>query len=302
MLNHYEGVIILEDDLFVSPNFYHFTRRALDFTEDKDYLGGISLYNHEFNVHANENFSALDDGYDNWYFQFASSWGQAWSKKQWSGFKVWYENDPEIIHLDEIPQNVRNWSSKSWLKYYIAYLIAKNKFFLYPRVSLTTNFSDVGTHVGLNSTAYQVPLDMGPVREYRFSELEESCSVYDAFYENTMLWKKVGIPKEELTVDLYGYKSHINTPYLLTNRILNNEIIASFGCQLKPRDINILTKISGTDIHLYNLTKHKQNPNKTNKVRVVSYNLKYIRLKDAAIIFLKLMELKFLHLMNKFKI
>ena len=107
--NEYGSVIILEDDLFVSPNFYNFSRNALDFSNGRQYLGGISLYNHEFNVHAQENFKALDDGYDNWYFQFASSWGQAWSKEQWNEFKNWYSGNQVIDHLIEIPQNDRNW-------------------------------------------------------------------------------------------------------------------------------------------------------------------------------------------------
>ena len=57
---------------------------AMEFSVNKKYIGGISLYNHELNVHTKENFKALDDGYDNWYFQFASSWGQAWSKANWT--------------------------------------------------------------------------------------------------------------------------------------------------------------------------------------------------------------------------
>src|SRR5690606_36553957 len=95
---------------------------------------------------------------------------------------------------------------KSWLKYNIAYLIEKDFYFLYPKISLTTNFSDAGTHVGQDSTIYQVPLDYGREREYDFAKPKDSFSVYDAFYENVNLYKSIGIKQEELMVDLYGYR------------------------------------------------------------------------------------------------
>ena len=83
----YGSIIVLEDDLYVSPSFYEYAVKALDFTEGDERIGGVSLYNHLFNVHARRSFMAIDDGYDNWYFQFASSWGQAYTKSQWDGFK-----------------------------------------------------------------------------------------------------------------------------------------------------------------------------------------------------------------------
>ena len=73
----YGNVIVLEDDLYVSKYFYQYAEAALKFTQGNDRIGGISLYNHRFNVEASEPFEAVDDGYDNWYFQFASSWGEA---------------------------------------------------------------------------------------------------------------------------------------------------------------------------------------------------------------------------------
>ena len=139
----YGSVIVVEDDLFVSPNFYNYTTSALKFCEENGrQVGGISLYNHQLNVHTRANFMALDDGYDNWYFQFASSWGQAWNAAQWKEFMAWYQAKPIIDDDIRVPEYVRSWSEKSWLKYNIAYLIDKNKFFLYPKISLSTNFSD----------------------------------------------------------------------------------------------------------------------------------------------------------------
>ena len=113
--NDYGSVILLEDDLVVSPQFYNYTCQALNFSKGKEYIAGISLYNHQFNVVAKLNFSPIEDGYDNWYFQFASSWGQAWTKEQWNSFISWYENIESLKHNPSIPKNVTNWSEKSWL-------------------------------------------------------------------------------------------------------------------------------------------------------------------------------------------
>ncbi|MGX1930509.1 glycosyltransferase [Flagellimonas sp. 2504JD4-2] len=275
----YGAVIVLEDDLFVSPNFYLFTEQALRFSSSDSFIGGISLYNHQLNVHSRDNFSALEDGYDNWYFQFASSWGQAWTKEQWSGFAKWYDQNPDIGSNPDIPAYVRSWSSKSWLKYNIAYLIENNRYFLYPKISLTTNFSDAGTHVGNDSTIYQVPLDYGPDREYKFSRIKEASAIYDAYYESTVLHKVLNIDETELSTDLFGYKPHGAKRYVLTSKVLDFEIVKSFGKSLKPHEDNIFRDIGGTELFLYDTMVPTKNPNKLVFERKVIYNFKQIPFK-----------------------
>jgi len=281
----YGSVIVLEDDLFVSPNFYNYTIDALNFTKDKKDIGGISLYNHQTNVCTLDNFQPVDNGYDNWYFQFASSWGQAWSKEHWKGFIEWYQKAPILENNLKIPRFVRSWSSKSWLKYNIAYVIEKNLYFLYPRVSLTSNFSDIGTHVGNASTAYQVPLQLSTTINYNFGKINKVSGVYDAFFENTKLAEYLALEKENLIVDLYGHKENYETDYLLTNKVLDYKIIKSFGRLLKPIEANIIFNIVGNDFYLYNLNKKEINSNKPNSLQATYYNIKYISLKESWEIF-----------------
>ncbi|MEL6306294.1 MAG: glycosyltransferase family A protein, partial [Bacteroidota bacterium] len=196
----YGEIIVLEDDLYVSPNFYQYTSQALHFSVDKDYVGGIALYNHKINVHTGEYFTALEDGFDNWYFQFACSWGQAWNANQWQGFKAWLTDHPNLPKSDRIPKNVSNWSDKSWLKFYIAYLVETNRYFLYPKVSLSTNFNDSGTHVSQDSTTYQVELFSAPKKEYNFSELKDSKARYDAFFESESVQESLGYDHDTVEV------------------------------------------------------------------------------------------------------
>ena len=299
--NTYGAVIVLEDDLFVSPNFYNYTRAALQFSRDKEYIGGISLYNHLLNVHTMDNFAAIEDIYDNWYFQFASSWGQAWSKDQWKGFSHWLNKNPDINNNIKIPLNVRSWSEKSWLKYNIAYLIEKDQYFLYPKISLTTNFSDAGTHVGTDSTSFQVPLLQATKINYNFGCLEDSKCVYDAFYENTTLNEILDLKKQELSIDLYGYKPIGENRFLLTSKKLNYKIIKSYGRYLKPLETNILYDIPGNDFMLYDLTTEHVNIFKEDRLKRFSYNVKFVSYNDIIRLFIRMSLAKGMRFINRIK-
>ena len=282
----FESVIILEDDLYVSPSFYSFACAALEFSEDKTYIAGVSLYSHQYNVHSRSNFSPLDDGYDNWYFQFASSWGQAWTKRQWLSFYSWYVAQEVLQPHPSLPENVTRWSEKSWLKYFIAYLVEKDIYFLYPRTSYTTNFSDMGTHVGKDTTTFQVPLDYSNNKQYRFSSLKNSDSVYDAFYENRKLHVYLNLKDSELVTDLYGKKANQhNLRFILTEKILPFKILQSFSRSLKPHDANIVEQISGDDLFLYDSQIKEFNSIKPNVYRKIIYNIKSLNQREANHIF-----------------
>ncbi len=285
----FDAIIMLEDDLFVSPNFYKYSLSALQFSKNNPKIAGISLYDHPLNVHTKDVFRPLEDGFDNYYFQFASSWGQAWNKDQWDIFKLWYASNQNLTSDPKIPQNVINWSDKSWLKYFTIYLIKKNKYFLYPKISLSTNFSDAGTHVGSDSTAYQTPLNFKINESYSFSSLEASKSIYDAFYENTLLHESIHLQVADLSIDLYGYKSKNNSRYWLTNRVADYKILKSYGCSLKPHDANIICDIEGTDFFLYDTLTADQNTHSINNFRKVIYNIRYISFKNALLVATKLL-------------
>ncbi|WP_222983934.1 hypothetical protein [Flagellimonas meishanensis] len=229
----------------------------------------------------------MEDGFDNWYFQFASSWGQAWTKDQWEGFMAWYAENPDIDNIEKVPRYVRSWSPKSWLKYNITYLIEKNNYFLYPRVAVATNFSDAGTHVGNDSTIYQVPLDYATNKKYRFSSLCEAKAIYDSFYESEVLYESLGIGKDEVCIDLYGCKSNSHERYLLTSKLLNHKIIRSYGKSLKPHEDNVIRGIEGNELFLYDTAIDVQNPNKHRWDRDVSYNYKQIPFRTVRKLFIE---------------
>ncbi len=280
LTEQYDGIIVLEDDIFVSPLFYSYAVAALDLSDENERIGSVSLYDHRFNVHVRESFGAIDDGYDNYYLQIASSWGQAYTKKQWKQFRAWYEeNKDRDLTGPLVPANISGWSDRSWLKYYIVYLIEADKYTLYPRISLTTNFGDAGTHEKKSDTDLQVPVAGGYIKEYNFSTPGQSLAVYDPFFEAVATYSdekvRFGLSDEEcvkkeddIIMDLYGIKpvsaiSEVTgARYAISAQILPYAVIRSFARQMRPVDANIAYGIAGSDLYLYDLKKEGAKPSK----------------------------------------
>lgn len=295
-VDEYENIIVLEDDLYVSKGFYKYACSALEFVSDDERIAGVSLYNHLLNVHVREPFEAVNDGFDNYYMQFAQSWGQAYTKTQWHGFLNWLKgNDNKPIAASNVPENVSSWSDKSWLKYYIKYVIEEDKYFIYPRVSYTTNFGDEGTHADSAVSDLQVPLagavESEACRDFCFSKLDESKAIYDSYYENIMLPEILvnsikravddglaDIKEDSIGIDLYGYKQVSGYRFLVSSKAYPYKVIKTYGRQLRPIDMNIIEDISGNDFFVYDTSVNAEAP-AINDARRVLYNYRALNLK-----------------------
>jgi len=249
----YGSVIVIEDDLYVSPNYYIFAKAAIAFYEKEDKIAGISLYSHSWNVNCSRPFIPADDGMDAYFLQFAQSWGQVWTASMWTSFIDWYIHNSDKIHDEtDLPRAVTCWPDTSWLKYFIRYLVKTNRYFVYPRVSLTTNFGDQGQHARVSSPSYQVPLLWGNKKEYNFPEYAKKAVSYDAFFERMGLGEVVGVPEEYLCADLYSTKGNqIGKRYWLTSATANYKVHTSYGLQMRPHEVNIICGINGKDIFCY---------------------------------------------------
>jgi hypothetical protein len=245
------AVIVLEDDLYVSRRFYAFAVAALGYYGDDDRIAGVSLYGHRTNVFCREPFDPLDDGADVFFLQLASSWGQAWTRRQWDEFRTWYGDGREVTAGDPVPDGVIAWPDSSWLKRFVAYMVETGRQFVYPRVSLSTNFGDPGTHFDRRVDLFQVPLRRA-ARDHRFVSLDDSGAVYDAHFELTpacldrLTDRFHGYAYE---VDLYGTKrlDKVRAPHLLTGRACRNAV-ATFGGRLRPAVMNVIEGVAGDDI------------------------------------------------------
>lgn len=249
----YGSVILLEDDLYVSPFFYGFAQKSLNYYAEDSRIAGISLYTHNTNIHTKKPFLPIEDDSDVYFLQFPSSWGQAWTYSQWRAFRDWYQDNSQITDADQIPANVKKWPDSSWLKHFTNYLVANDKFFSYPRLSLTTNFSDVGEHIAIKKYEYQREIQIIQ-REYRFIMLSDAGAAYDVYFEilPTYLMRYMHIPElYDCTIDLYGAKdlTQIKTKFLLSSHTCTNPI-STFGRSLRPLELNVIEYIPGNIISL----------------------------------------------------
>ncbi len=252
----YDAVIILEDDLVVSPNFYLYTQQALEFYQDSKKVTGVALYSHEWNGYARRSFSPVADSYDVYMGQYSITWGQCWTKKWWSGFKSWYlEHEGKLgINLN-IPMGINHWSAQSWGRYFVNYIVEQDLYYVIPRIALSTNCSDVGQHVREADATHQVRLLHSADKKYHFAPFEDAHK-YDIFFENRQLQSFLpdDIDASQVCINLSGIQRDLSGfQYVLTTNDMPYHCLKTWGLVLRPIDMNIIMDIPGKEIKLYHL-------------------------------------------------
>ena len=251
----FDGVVLLEDDLLVSPVFYSFAQQAFDFYRNEPLVSGISLYSHRFNETAFLPFTPIIDGSDVFFMQVPASWGTVWGCDQWRTFKQFYTRfESNEINKDKIvvPGDVLSWPDSSWKNAFFYYLIETDKYIVYPRESLTTNFGDAGVHMKDNR-AFQVPLQYSD-KFFSFINCDESLAKYDAFCEiipESLNRVNSNFKNYNYIVDLYGMKpvSALTGEYVLTTKKVNSAL-STFGKEMLPLESNVIHQVAGSDIRL----------------------------------------------------
>lgn len=244
----FRAVIILEDDIFVSEYFYQYVEKAVDFYYDEERVGGISLYQNE--MRNNIPCLFLNDGSATYLRQEAASWGECWTDTQWKKFRSWYEQfeDNKFADLD-IPDYYKKYK-KAWSKYFVAYLVDTNHFFVFPHISHTTCFGDAGEHSNNTSNIGQTNLLCG-VPHYHFKPFEEMVC-YDSHGTNNAIYRWLKLTQNELCVDFYCNKKNIRKcRYLLTPAVLPFTIVRSYGLMMRPMELNVKYSIDGDELFLY---------------------------------------------------
>lgn len=253
LTDRFDAVIVLEDDLLVSPSFFDYACAAYDYYKTNDQIAGISLFSYKEseNLHT---FNPLTYGYDTYFVQWTSSWGQLWTKNQWDLFKKWYNYHSEDISSIPIPNFVKMWNN-SWKKYHIAYLVETNRYFVYPIVSYTSVQPALGVHIAEVRLDRDniVPLCSGIRREFMFQKLDNAIK-YDCFFEIKSLM--INLKGEDIIADLniYGDKNKeniINEYFVSTKQIPNATSLRSWGIVSLPFEDNIINSIEGEDLFLY---------------------------------------------------
>lgn len=156
VVNRHKKIIVLEDDIIVSPHFLTYMNDGLDIYEEKEEVISIHAYNYPVeNNRLPKTF----------FMRGADCWGWATWKRGWDLFEpdsaklyqsiisqgLEFEFNRENSYpfsdmlLDEMNRKVNSWAIR-W--YASAFL--NNKYTLYPNMSLiyNTGFDSSGTHSG----------------------------------------------------------------------------------------------------------------------------------------------------------
>lgn len=256
-LDEFDAIIVLEDDLVVSKNFYHFAAQTVASYKDDERIAGISLYQFITNYQTFNPFYTQNSRYDNYFMKCAQSWGQVWMKKQWKSFEKWYEaNRDTEFDKTKLPESICTWSNKSWLKYHTRYCVETGRYFVYPYISLTSNSGECGTHLDFATPIFQTNLqDLEIDHQYRLAPFGSDAVRYDGLFENEEVYNKLGIDDKDLCIRLNS-KDAIDKKkrYVLTTVSLPFKVIKSFGLSYIPIELNVLNQVPGCLVFLYDTT------------------------------------------------
>jgi len=280
----WDAEIVFEDDTYPAMDFFLYSKQVVEKYGQDDKIAGAGLYKFSDNRSAKypKSFIPIEKGADVFFLQFACSWGQIWFKKSWEKFIDWYDSyDGDIKKITIIPEAVRAWDDRSWLKYHIAYCIMNNKYFVYPYIARSTCFSEEGEHTAYTSDELQIPIAYKYNRELILPSLDDEMAVhYDGFFEYQDFGDVNRIDIDDIEIDLNGTKRFSEKRYLLTPLKTRYHVVCSWANHLIPSEMNIISNLAGEGIFLYDLGIDKKTSLPAEKSKADKY-LEYFDILDA---------------------
>jgi len=186
IVNKYGRVIVVEDDLILSPYFLQFMNEALEKYKDEDKVASISAFLNPIDCEAPETF----------FLRYFACWGWATWKRGWdiliNDDRVllkrlrWKKNDFNIggtgpfygiLYCDKIGLN------DSWAVRFYASQFLAGKIQLFPgrTMAIQSGMDGTGTHCGAGDTVYDyMSLSDRPI-ELPNIPIEENMEMYNAY-------------------------------------------------------------------------------------------------------------------------
>lgn len=260
LTRYFKGIILMEDDLFVSSGFYDYVLQMERAYGNCEKVASIGLYGNEMNGFCWWPFDRLKNGADVFAIQSVCTWGEAWNERMWASFREWLENSEIHWETLDVPEREKLWNN-AWSKFFDAYLVSKDLYSIFPDVSLATNFSDAGAHSAAKGgdVRFQATLQYGK-RQYQTQPFSQLLK-YDAHFNSLNLFETLGVKREEICIDVYGDRENkYNKRYYLSVQPKPYKIIKSFGLVMRPIEMNILNNIEGNDIYLYDTSIKANKP------------------------------------------
>ena len=199
IINKYEKVIVLEDDLITSKNFLNYMNDTLEFYKNDDSIFAISGFCWDLATLKN-----LDD--DTFIAYRPASWGWATWKDQWENID-WNIKDYETFIKDKkaikkfnrggmdmarMLRHFKEGKNNSWAIRWAYAMSKQNKYCIYPKISKVQNigFGDTATHC-TGEHIHKTMLDDSKNTKFKFSKnLEINKQILKEFrYQNSYLNK-----------------------------------------------------------------------------------------------------------------
>ncbi|PCJ67577.1 MAG: hypothetical protein COA58_00130 [Bacteroidetes bacterium] len=244
------SVLVLEDDLVVSPYFGTYLSGCSQIINSESTVAGVGLYRYSIIEQNHFPFNLIPNDEFLYYQQKACSKGTFYT---WSMLKPYFEfsesfnGDFQNYHL---PENVQKWGDEVWEKSFYCYLQESDKYVAYPRYSLTSDFADFGVHMKKQTLKYVHQSELYLSDQFgSINEFSKTDNIYDAFYEvspATLQKLNKKLLDYEFEVDLYGHKSlkHIKSECLISSKESSKPIIG-WERRLKPEVNNVLLDQQG---------------------------------------------------------
>lgn len=276
LTQYFKGIILLEDDLLVSPYFYQYVSETMTYYENDPLAACVGLYTYHSNIFAALPFEAYQEEWDVFGTQTTITWGEAWSSRMWAEFREWMKQNPEIQwEALDIAQSIKNFK-RAWSKFFSAYLNVSGKFVIAPYKSYTTNYSDAGEHNSDSLPVAQVPV-VRRKENLIYAPVSELVR-YDTFFAPMDILDHLPVPSNEVFIDLYGNRPNfLNKRYLVSVDILPYKIIRTYGLTMRPIDANIRLDTPGVGIYVYDLQSPEKQKKDIQPIRSIEYRLVMFR-------------------------
>ena len=242
-------VVMLEDDLIVSPSFHRWATTALDFVATDDRIAGVSLATPFFDGYRHLPFEPVIDGADGIYAQIPWYDGMAWTADMWQRFRTASVSASTLIHA-----SLNSLDADEWFPDAIRYLVSTDRFYLLPRQAQASNSGAAGAHFDDATNYFQVPLTLRGPREWRLQSLDDSLSVYDDHLELLPRVLRALVPDladVDICVDLAAVRDvqSISATHTLTTRDVRNPV-RLWGAAMHPLAANLVHNVAGDAIRL----------------------------------------------------
>ena len=175
VLKEHETVIVLEDDLVVSPYFVDYMRNGL--LKYKDDRQVMSIAGYSYPIFA----ETLEDKSDTYFLKLTTSWGWGTWKDSWDFFEKDVDKIVQNFSKDEIKEfninnSENNWKQvllnkskviDTWAIIWYAAVYKNNGLTLFPKVSMVDNTGHDGSGTNCGATnRYDVRLNDSAIKFY----------------------------------------------------------------------------------------------------------------------------------------